>query len=233
MVVALPPLDDQRAAGELHRGCPLRSPLQDSRHHSRAGARAACQGWPRAALPHAHLQVRGRHHLCEFGIDPGRERRIVLKERPDLSKVELVHLKRAVIPLEHHGVRVAHAHGRDGPGDAVNVQSLRDGCARLGVGLEGGRHLGRLEDGLAHVDADLPIRQDVGYDETRQRVHLVGLRAAAVDVRDKPREAADPVAAHLGLAAVRVEDSHGVVRVADGWESKDDAITADPEVPVT
>ena len=56
--------------------------------------------------------------------------------------------------------------------------------------------------------------------------------ADAVDVGDEAREAADAVAAHLRLGAVRVVDAHGEVGVADGRQRKDDAVAADAKVAV-
>ena len=62
--------------------------------------------------------------------------------------------------------------------------------------------------------------------------HLVCFGRAAVQVRDEAGQAADSVAAHLRLAAVAVEDPHGVIGVSHGRERKDDAIAADAKVAV-
>jgi hypothetical protein len=53
-------------------------------------------------------------------------------------------------------------------------------------------------------------------------VYPVLAGAVAVHVRHEAREAADAVAAHLGLAAVAVVDAHREVCVADGGQRKDD-----------
>ena len=117
-----------------------------------------------------------------------------------------------------------------GPSHAVGLEGLVDEPA---VEVDG--DLPAVEDGGAHVDpdrADLPVLGEHG-----------GLEVAGqgVDGEDLPvhealvvgvlGDASDPVAAHLGLAAVGVDDAHGYVGALSGHDVQH-AVRSDAEVAV-
>lgn len=74
------------------------------------------------------------------------------------------YLDRLAVARVDKRVRVAHAHARNLPRLAVHHQVLRDHGRALG-GRERGGHLRHVEDGLAHVDAHLAVRQQLRLDE--------------------------------------------------------------------
>mmetsp|Transcript_23508 Transcript_23508/g.65185 ORF Transcript_23508/g.65185 Transcript_23508/m.65185 type:complete len:248 (-) Transcript_23508:136-879(-) len=177
--------------------------------------------------------MRPGEDLCELGVDASRKDLVVLKHRPDPGEVQLVNIERAVVPTEHHGVRVPHAHCGHCPRDAIDDDRLSNGRPRLVVGFQGGGHLHRVQDRLAHVHADLAIFKDGGLNESCKRVHLVQGGRLTVQVGHEACQAANPVATHLWLAPVAVEDPHRVVGVPDGGESEDHAVGSNPKVAVT
>ena len=151
---------------------------------------------------------------------------------------EIVELDAALVALallaEGDAVGVAHAHRGDEPCLAVDLHLGADRGAVLG-GVEGARDLGRVENGLAHVDAHLAVGTNLGLDEAREGANLVRLGFGAVHLGDEISEAPDAVAAHLGLGAVGVVHAHGVVLVGlheAGGHREDDAVGADAKVAI-
>ena len=205
-----------------------------------------------------HFVIKQTHHL-----------------RPRARQVHRVHVldRRPVALSESDGVRVAHRDAGDEPRVTPGAHLARDdgvqrallerrGLARRGQrrGDEGGRERRR-----AHVDADQAVAQHLGADDPgtsrdRRRRVCISICGRArrrgrtlpvfllVDVGDEPREAPDPVAAHLRLGPVTVVDAHGVIQGRGGGSSslrgrgaglrrerrqrEDDAVAADAEVAV-
>ena len=86
MVVALAPFDRQVAAGQRHRHRAPGEALARGRDQRRAGGRAAGAGEAGAALPDAQHDVVRRRDLRERDIGALGKDRVVLEQRPDLSR---------------------------------------------------------------------------------------------------------------------------------------------------
>lgn len=91
-------LDVQTAALYVHADVLIlgAEAVQYGGHSSRARARAASPGLARAALPHAHLDVRAAYHGHEFDIGALREYIVILQQRAYLVQL-LRHLPGARI----------------------------------------------------------------------------------------------------------------------------------------
>ena len=220
-------MDLQGAARKIEPGPVPAQPQPVAGHEGGAGARAAGQGGAGAPLPHPHHQVVGGEHLHEVDVGFRREGRVHLEAGTEALQVDLVDR----VHRDHH-VGVAHAGGSHGEGLAIHHQLALG--QPVGPHLQGGGHLGRLQEGSAHVDADGAIRQQLGHDPARQGVDLPGAaRAVAVAVGQEAGQAADAVAAHLRLAAVGVEDAHAQLAAGVGRQGQDHSVAADAEAAIT
>ena len=232
VVVALAPLDRQGPARQHDLAGPLGAARQHAGDGDGARARAARQRDAAAPLPDDHVDVRGVDDVDELGVDLlGEGRRVHLDGAARDGQVD-----GAGVVDERHRVRVAHRHGRDAvlaPGGLE--RRVHD--ARAVRGGERAGHGGAVQDRLAHVDGDAAVRQHERHDGARARGDGEGLaapprRARRPELAEVRGEAADPVAAHLGLGAVRVVDRHAeVVRRVAGHD-EDDAVRAHAEVAV-
>src|SRR6266576_1970362 len=185
-----------------------------------ASARAARPGFARAALPDAHFHFFRADDLDKLSVHSLGEERVMLEARPDLFQIEGVD----IVEIDHT-VRIAH-------GDASDFIRLTVHRQRpvfdLAVGVDG--NLSPFEDRLAHVDFDQladdlwPNNAGEGFD-----FELALLRdAMIVNIFG---EAANPVAAHLHLAAVGVVDLH--LEVGDlRWMHRQQLVGADAEATV-
>ena len=196
--------------------------LGQSRHGG-AGAGAAGPGLAAAAFPHPHLQVGGIHHLHELGVDALREVGVMLERRADGFQLQAVHI------LHHdHAVGVAHADAGHLPHFSLYGERLIHQRAFAHVD---GRQVGRQGAVSAHLHLPqlcaLPgnaLDTAVGVDGQDRLFHPVGVEPLG--------HTAHAVAAHLGLAAVRVENAHPAIgsgghRGADA----DDAVRTHGKMP--
>src|SRR5688572_22454173 len=99
-VAALGVLDVEIAAAKMDRRFSLGAAGDDAGDEHRARTRAARERFARAALPHAHRQLRGRIDAYELGVDALREEAVVLELRADLLEVEAFEVAR----VEDHAV---------------------------------------------------------------------------------------------------------------------------------
>jgi hypothetical protein len=100
-------------------------------------------------------------------------------------------------------------------------------------------NLGRLKRHRAHVDggadelAGRLVHVELDLASPATRVDDQALAVAEALANRHPGEAADPVAAHLGPAAVGVAQLHRAVGAVPAGEQRDEPVGADPPVPVT
>ena len=103
------------------------------------------------------------------------------------------------VPVDEcHGVRVAHRDERELPARG----SYPDRLARLG------EYVVRAQDRLAHVDRDPAVFEHAGADDARQCIHVELAAVGDPLIDEMARNTTDPVAAHLGLGSVLVDDPH-------------------------
>mmetsp|Transcript_21115 Transcript_21115/g.69689 ORF Transcript_21115/g.69689 Transcript_21115/m.69689 type:complete len:262 (+) Transcript_21115:3744-4529(+) len=205
-VCALVPLDEEVSARQAHGGGALGAPLEHGGDEEGAGAGAARERGAGAALPHLHPQVRPRENLHKLDVALSREGRVALERGPDRLEVE-----RVEVVDEDGGVRVAHRHARRAEVSARRRDGRRHHHAVVVDGKRR-RHRRAVEDGLAHVHLDGAVGQQGGTDRPGERIDRVR-RLDLLQRREEAREAADAVAAHLGLRPVRVVDAHGAHRL--------------------
>ncbi|MCY1542489.1 hypothetical protein D9M68_782370 [compost metagenome] len=150
-------------------------------------------------------------HLHEAGIDAVGEGGVLLDHRAVLQHGE-------VLDVVHHlhRVRVAHRHGRNPCGAAVDLQAVDRIHAfspgRQALGAE--RHLGRFQLGRAHVHGDLAVVLQRQRDHALHHLHAHRALVGHALVADETHEAARAVAAVLDLAAVGIEDAVAEVDIA-------------------
>ena len=167
--------------------------------------------------------VGGIHHLHELGVDALREVCVVLKGRADLFQLQAVHI------LHHgHAVGVAHTDAGHMPRFAVRGQFFVHKRFFAHVhSRQAGRH-GTVSAHL-HLPQLCALSADaldtaVGVDGQDRLFHPVGVEPLG--------HTAHAIAAHLGLAAVCVEDTHPAIgpgghRGADA----DDAVRTHGKMP--
>ena len=131
---------------------------------------------------------------------------------------------------EHHAVRVAH---RDTGDPVLLAADLERPLDDLAVGID--RNAPAVPDGRPHVDGDAHhvAALDLGLDDLYARIGLDAERDLAdqAAIVDELGEATDAIAAHLGEAAVGVEDPHAAIG-GRGVEEQDEAVRADAAVAV-
>ena len=162
-------------------------------------------------------------HVCLLG-----ELLVPLKKRP-----ELFHRHILCILDENHAVRVAHGNAGHGKHLARRLDRLLND-ARCAKAQD--RNALAFKDRLAHIDthAREPAARKLQarHEDARARLDREFRLAAQPFRMDDAREAADAVATHLRLRAVRIEDAHAKVRLLRR-QHKDQPVRADAIVPVT
>ncbi len=196
----------------------------------RARTGAAAQGLPHAPLPDPHVELVGGagRDAHELDVGAAREAVVALEVRTVLGDAG----GRGVVD-EQHEVRVAHPRGVALVAGAVVV----GGDAERGVDRD--RDPRRVEGDRPHVDG----RRDDRRRCTRSRVSSTWRRPPPVSTtsvpsaprpvacRD-PRQGAHAVAAHLGDAAVGVEEEHLGVGAVGAGPHDDEAVGPDAPVAV-
>ena len=136
------------------------------------------------------------HDLDELNVGLAREVLVLLDHRPDLVERDELQGPRRL----DHGVRVADVHEGEREVAAGGVERLLDAVA-----FEADELLA-AEAGHAHVDGDLEALAELGDDLSGRGLedHPVADEALHLQLA---RHHADAVAAHLGLAAVGIEDA--------------------------
>ena len=191
-----------------------------------ARARAACPRLAAAALPDAHGQLIFPVHAHELGVDALGKVPVVLKHGPDLLQIE-----RIGIVNKGHAVGIAH-------GDAGDAVLPAPHLERDAYGALAGKVCGNVRGTQfrrPHVHADghdgaVLYREHKRLDAA-ERLHCEHVLFHALDLIEKLSDAADGVAAHLALAAVRVEHAHLCIRRVTRADIHD-AVPADGKVPV-
>ena len=129
-------------------------------------------------------------------------------------------------------MRIAHRDARDVPLAASDLDRLVHDAA---IAIACHRNLVRLEHRLAHIDAharhDAVLLDDFRHEDARARLDREFLLVRDMMVIEIARKAADAVAAHLRLAAVRIENAHAEIRLVR-IQDDEHAVTADAEVAV-
>src|SRR5262249_5614987 len=195
-----------------------------------AGAGAARHGDAAAALPDDQIDLAAWTYVGEFDVGPVGEALGGLEQRAEVLG-QRAKLGRVV--REDDRVRVAHRYARELEGAAARRDRLAQ-HARRAAGQD--RDLVARQPGTAHVDGH--AANQAALDVQRALEHArAGLDAQAraahgrVGVVQELGDAADAVAAHLGLAAVRVEHAHARVRDLAG-QDRQHAFAADAEAAI-
>ena len=104
-----------------------------------------------------------------------------------------------------------------------------EGLAQVGLPRRSPHRDRRLgEVGLAHLDADSPLRCELHASRAGSRLHLERGPGLTVDVTEQQRDTAQAVPAHLGETPVGVAVVHERATIgADGHPDR--AVAADPE----
>ena len=169
----------------------------------------------------------GMQGLHEVNVGAGREGRMHFQSGTEAFEVDRGH----VLHRDHH-MRIAHAGRRHPQPQALHLQFALGQA--LGTDRQGGGHLLALQERCAHVDADAAIGLQFGHDPAGQGLDLPGAaRRVTIGVGQEAGQAADAVAAHLGLGAVGVEDAHPQLTALPWRQSEDHAIGAHPETAIT
>ena len=165
--------------------------------------------------------------LDEFRVRLAREGRMRLKR-----SAELVNRECLCILDEDDAVRVAHRDAGHLVVLALDLDVLLDDAVHAEP-RDG--NLLTLEHRLAHVDAharDLArLNLQARHENARARLDRELLFLSQAEVVEIAREAADAVATHLRLTAVRIEDAHAEVRLVRR-QHVEHAVTADAVVAV-
>ena len=134
-------------------------------------------------------------------------------------------------------MRIAHRNAGDRENFTADFQRGIDHriAGQSRVAGKGGGNSGRLEDRLAHVDADAPHAAVGNFQfqvKTPRPVSILsGERRADAVVVNVLGHAADAVAAHFGLRAVGVEHPHpGVGHFAGADQNQ--TVAADAKMPI-
>ncbi len=200
------------------------SPVRDCGRCACSGA--AAQRLPHSSFPDPHGDFVLASDLDEFHVGQFREANVVLEVRTVLGDA-----RAGGIVNEHHEVRIPHSGRIPLICDAVKLGREPERAGRIE------RDGGRVEGDRTHVDG--------GGD------HLAGvaervrdLAAATVGVDHEPTavaaavahchrsEAADAVAAHLGHAAVGVEQGHAHIGAVSTPRDDHEPVGADAPVAV-
>ena len=208
-----------------------REPLfQASRDDGRARAGAARQRDAAAALPDHQIDLAARTHVRELDVGALGETLRRLEQGTELLGQRA---QRGAVVEEDHRVGVAHRDGRELKAAAVGRDRLAQDARRAG-GQD--RDLVARQPRAAHLDGH-------GANAPRLDVQVAGEHAGAgldaqggaaqrrVGLVEQLGDAADAVAAHLGLAAVGVEHAHARVAHLAG-QDREHAVAADAEVAI-
>ena len=190
------------------------------RHPGGAGPGAAGPGDADAALPHPHADLVGRGDLGEFNIGAHGEAGAVFEMRPEPFYIDRFH-----VIDEKHRMGIAHA---DGDGGA-QLRIAHVDFQAVHFALQG--NVAPVEAGRPHIDGDQAIARPAAFDGAGRAFddHAV----APALIHQIPGDAARPVAAGLGEAAVGVADVHaGVSALAGGGLDDDDLIATHPGAPI-
>ena len=195
-------------------------------HQGRAGSGAAGEGRARTPFPDPHHEMRGREHLHKMHVGFGGEGRVHLQLAAEAVEVDLIDgIHR------HHYMGVPHASGGHGKALAVNLE-LTDREPRL-PDLQRCGDRARLQEGSPHIHADRSVGKQFRDDAPSQGVHLPGAaRSIAIAIRQEARQTADPIAAHLGLGAIGIEDAHAQLAAGIRRQGQDHAIATDTKTTV-
>ena len=186
------------AAVHLHRDPPAGQPAPVRVDQGGAGAGAAGEGQPGAALPDPQPDAVRREDLGEADIGALGEQRVTLQSPAELLGDQVAGRRRR---RSRAGCPCCTAAGSPGSGRcSVSHRSRAAGCRC------------QSEPRRAHVDADAPVRPAPRPAGRRRRCGSPGT-AAPVSREQQRGDAAGGVAAGAGLAAVGVADAHEQVGV--------------------
>ena len=95
------------------------------------------------------------------------------------------------------------------------------------------RHPTGIQDRQPHIHADLSIVLKDRNDQPGWRFDCPGPpRSIAVAIGKEASQATDSVAAHLGFAAIGIEDPHPQLSLSLGRQSEDEAVSPHPEAAI-
>ncbi len=181
--------------------------------HSGAGAAAAGAGDPGAALPDPQPDQAAIAHRRHADIGALRKQLVMLEDGTQRR-----HVDRLGVVDEKGRVRVADIGAdrhRQRPERQIQASGVH-GPRQRDLAPAGARR--------PHIDRDLPVGHDQGFEEPGRRLDphppIAGLAA------HQPADAAGGVAAGLGLAAVRVADAHQELRCGIGGRLQHDQLVA-------
>ena len=132
-----------------------------------------------------------------------------------------VYRRKRHIGHDLHRMRIAHRQNRNFNGTMRQYQLL---TKRIAFADE--RNLVKVKDRNTHINGDLSVSLQYGFDDAAQRFHADALFAAEAVLAHKAHKAARAVAALFHLAAVGIENPIAEIYVGTGRRLDDQNLIA-------